>query len=271
MASMGSMVYATLALGAGVPLFLKAFRDLRLRQLIQNTPTARIRSMPMGLVEVEGVAVPRSTVVAPFSGRECVYWEVDIATQSRRHQWSIVHRNQSGQPFFVQDDTGLALVYPKGARGRVQHGVEETCLGLSLPDCYAQYLDEQKLAMRHVWRLSTLRFRERTIEADQKVFVFGTAEPRPQVLAISQDDEVEHLATGTDGARAERIRGLQQQSMGVIRQGQFERAFFLSQQSQQQLTLELGLSAWGGLIAGPALTLFGLGSWLVQLSQWKHN
>jgi len=272
MPSTNIMFYASLALGAGPFLFLKAFRELRLKTLIQNTPTARIRSMPMGLVEVEGKVVPRSHVVAPFSGRECVYWEVDIATRTRRNQWTIVHRNQSGQPFFVRDDTGLALVYPKGARGELRHGVEESCVGLSMPECYSSYMDEHKLAMRLMWRLSVLRFRERMLEENQTVFVLGTAEPRPQVMTVSQDAELELAATGTDGGRSQRIRELQHESVGIIRQGENERAFFLSQQSQSELTLQLGLSAWGGMLGGPALTLFGLATWLYALSHgWSFR
>src|SRR4029077_10618268 len=68
------------ALGAGPYLFYRGFRELRTRQLIPNTPRARIRSMAMGLVEIEGVAEPRSALVGPFSGRPCLYWQVDIAT-----------------------------------------------------------------------------------------------------------------------------------------------------------------------------------------------
>ena len=48
--------WAALALGAGPVLFWRGFRDLRTQRLIQNTPTARIRSMPMGLVEINGEA-----------------------------------------------------------------------------------------------------------------------------------------------------------------------------------------------------------------------
>src|SRR5690349_12440553 len=130
-------VYATLAATAGPVLFLRGFRDLRLRRLIRNTPPARIRSLPMGLVEVAGTAEARSTVIAPFSGRACVFWEVDISTTTRRNPWTVVHRNASGHPFYVRDETGLALVYPQGATCKLQRGVEEECSGLSLPECYA--------------------------------------------------------------------------------------------------------------------------------------
>src|SRR5439155_7853476 len=81
---------AALALGAGPWMFARAFRNLRTRRLIEDTPTAHIRSMAMGLVELQGDIVARSDHEAPFSGRACAYWEIDIATRTSRNGWSIV-------------------------------------------------------------------------------------------------------------------------------------------------------------------------------------
>lgn len=260
-------VYATLALAAGPVLFARAFRDFRTRRLIENTPTARIRSMAMGLVEIHGEVVERSEHLAPFSGRPCAYWQVEIATRSRRNGWTVVHRAASGSPFFVRDETGLALVYPKDAECRVMQPVEETCSGISLPDCYANYMDEHQLMFRHVWRLSTLRFRERVLEEGQRVFVMGTAAPRPQVLEVSQ--EVPE-ATGTDGPHERHIRTLQEEAVGSIRRGENERVFIISQQSERELTLGLSLKAWAELIGGPVLTVAGLAYWLATLASRGH-
>jgi hypothetical protein len=245
-------------------MFLRAFRDLRTRRLIENTPTARIRSMAMGLVEIDGQVVPRSEHMAPFSGRPCAYWELDIATRGRNNSWNVVHRNASGSPFFLRDETGLALVYPKGADVRVQSQVEETCLGINLPDCYVEYMDQQNLAFRHVWRLSSLRFRERLFEEGQRIYVLGTAMPRPQAMTVSQDDVLE--ATGTDGPHERHIRELQHAASGVVRLGESEKVFIISQQSEREVTFMLGLRGWAEMLGGPALTLFGLGYWLMFLA-----
>jgi len=256
--------WAALSLGAGPWLFLRSFRDLRTRRLIQNTPTARIRSMPMGLVEVGGQAVPRSELVAPFSGRPCAYWQVDIATRSRRNAWTVVHRNASGDPFFLRDDTGVALVYPADATVKLNFQLEEECNGFSLPEVYAQYLHEQRLRGGALWRMGAMRFRERVLEADQRVFVLGTAMPRPQAVVISMDDEIE--ATGTDDRSARRLQSLDHEVHAVIRRGENERTYIISQQSERELTTQLGLRATAELVGGPALTLFGLAYWLQALS-----
>jgi hypothetical protein len=256
--------WATLALGTGSVMFWRSFRDLRMQRLIQNTPTSRIRSMSMGLVEIDGEASPRSVLTAPFSGRPCAYWQVDIATRSRRSGWQVVHRNASGNPFFLRDETGVALVYPQGATARLNFQVEEECLGMSLPDVYAEYLKERRPAGHELWRLGSLRFRERTLEAGQRIYVLGTAMPRPQSVAISMDDELE--ATGTDDRRAHRLHSLDHEARAVIRRGENESTYIISQQSERELTMQLGLRATARLIGGPALTLFGLAYWLHALS-----
>ena len=196
-------VYATLAALAGPIMFYRGFRDLRTRRLIQNTPTARIRSMAMGLVEVHGVVLERSRIRSPFTGRECAYWEVDIAIRGRRNTgWRTVHRACSGNPFFLDDGTGIALVYPTGSQCTIPASAEEECVGFGVPDMYADYMKRAGLWQRHMWRLAPLRFRERTLEEGVEVFILGSAEPRTQSLTISDPDEepVVQQAPGTDGA-----------------------------------------------------------------------
>jgi len=100
------------------------------------------------------------------------------------------------------------------------------------------------------------------------VFVLGTAVPRPQEMSVSQDVEVE--ATGTDGPHERRLRELQQQTSGIVRLGDSEKVFIISQQSERDLTLVLGLRAWAEMLGGPVLTLGGLGYWLLFLANRGH-
>lgn len=269
MSSASLPAFATLALATGPVLFWRSFRHLRTRRLMQNTPTARIRSMAMGLVEINGQIVARSAQTAPFSGRPCAYWEIDIATRTRRSGHSIVHRNASGAPFFLRDDTGLAMVYPKGASCTINFGLEEECLGLSLPDVYADYLNEQRLGRSALWRLGMLRFRERVLEEGQQVYVLGSAAPRGQSVSISESEAF--AATGTDDQRGRRVQTLTEESVATLRRGEHESTFIISQQSERDLSTQLGLKASLELIAGPALTLLGLGYWLYVLQSGRFD
>ena len=258
-------VWATVGLAAGPWMYWRGFRTLRTRQLIANTPTARIRSMAMGLVELSGAVEPRSTVTAPFSGKACAYWQVDIAVQDKRG-W----RTTTG-PFYLSDETGVALVYPHGSSCTINYGTEEHCAGLMLPPCYADYMNAHASLVGSLARLGTLRFRERVLEAGQRVFVMGTAMPRSQARAVSQDaEEMTLQATGTDGPVATRRTKLDHEVVGVVRQGENERTFIISQDSEKGLMLSLGAHALLQLVGGPVLTLLGLGYWLMTLSSGRR-
>ncbi len=285
-------VLAAMALFSGPVMFARGFRDLRTRRLIRNTPTARIRSMAMGLVEVSGAVISRSRVRAPFSGRECAYWEVDISIRmGRRGGYRSVHRNSSGNPFYVDDGTGIALVYPSGSQCRTPVACEEECFGLTLPEPYSGYLAGQRLWQRQLWRMSSIRFRERMLEEGQRVYVLGTAVPRAASRDISQPvwveaaaaaaAEPELRATGTDGAFAsfggrparntsnhgpERMKELHGRTAAVIRRGEQESTFIISTESELALEISYGASTLLHLFGGPMLTIMGLGYWIHALA-----
>ena len=265
--------WATVLLVGGPVLFLHGFRDLRIRRLIRDTPTARIRSMAMGLVELNGTVAPRSSLAGPFSGRPCAHWEVDISVpRDRGRGWQVVHRNRSGNPFYLRDETGVALVYPQGSDCRINHGVSEVTGGLGVPECYSRYMEEQGLRMRRLWQVGSMRFRERLLEEGQQVYLLGRAEPRAQSVAVSGD---ELQSTGTDGGpvapamRAERLAGLDHEVAAVVRRGERDPVFLISQQSEREIAFTLGWKATAELVAGPAMTMLGVGYWLYTMSRWQ--
>lgn len=250
------------ALGAGSWFFWKGMRSLRLVRLIENTPTARIRSMAMGLVEVKGHVRPRSAVTAPFSGRPCAYWQVDVSVKGRGRSWTVVHRNASGQPFFLEDETGAALVFPKGADCRIRFRIEEEVFGLQPPSPYAEYLHTHGSFMTAAARLSMMRFRERTLEEGMEAYVLGTAEPRAQARVVSGGEDSEP----DESLGADLRRRLDEEHTAVIRQGEHERTFIISQDQERDLTTVLRIKAAAMILGGPPLALAGLGYWLLVLA-----
>jgi hypothetical protein len=257
-------VAAGIALVAGPLVFIRGFRTMRTRRLIANTPTSHIRSMAMGLVEINGNAEPRSRVTAPFSGHDCLYWEVEIAAEGRRG-WSVIHRNQSGQPFFIQDGTGAALVYPHGARCTIAFSSEEIIPGMELPEAYADYMKANVSAFQMMSRLGQLRFRERVIEEGSRLFVLGTATPRAQEQVVAEGELLQ--ATGTTDVRAiPRREVLDQETVAVVRRGENESTFIISQESGKTVEADLGFRQFFQLTGGPIITLFGLAYWLAAWS-----
>ena len=258
------------AVGFGAYGFVLGFQALRMKRVIHDTPTARIRSLAMGLVELQGRVRARSRMSGPFSGRPCAWWEVELQTLRRSknglRQWGTVHKEHSGRPFYLEDETGTALLYPDGSRVNAGSHVEEETHGFGVPEPYASYMSERDLPLRGLWSLGPMRFRERMLEEGTAVYVLGRAHPKPHAVAVSQDDEVALEATGTDAIGAAHVRHFDGACSAVIRRGPHDPAFLISDRSEKTMSMEYGFKAFGGLVGGPLLTLFGL--WcLIELAK----
>ena len=113
-------------LGGGVVFFF-GFNKMRRVKLIHDTPSSKVRSIAMGLVEVHGFAEPQQILITPFSKNECVYYKYVIKEYQRRtstdskgrshtsYSWNTVGGGEKRIPFFASDDTGRVLVNPEGA------------------------------------------------------------------------------------------------------------------------------------------------------------
>ncbi len=65
-----AMVFAI----GGVSWFFEGIALLRIKRVIENLPTSKILSMPMGLVEVKGKAKWKEKLYSPISETPCVYY-----------------------------------------------------------------------------------------------------------------------------------------------------------------------------------------------------
>jgi hypothetical protein len=254
-------VVSAFAMGAGGFAFFHGFRALRLQQLIRSTPTAKVRSLAIGLVELQGALKSRSRTRGPFTDRDCVWWEVELQTlrdsNKGARQWHTVHKESSGHPFYLDDGTGAAMIYPQGAEIRAGDVVSEETGGFGVPEPYASFMETRALAMRKLWSIGPMRFRERVLEEGRAVFVFGRAEPRARAVEISMDDEALE-ATGTDAIGAKYVRMNDGRCSAVIRKGPRDPALLISDKSEKSMSTEYGLKAFGGLVGGPLLAMFGL-------------
>lgn len=254
-------VIPLVALIAGPWAFVAGFRALRIKRLIESTPTSNLRSVAMGLVEVQGAAGVRSRNEAPFSGVSCAYWEIEIQTrssQSRNGQiWQTVHRDRSGHPFYLRDATGVALVYPQGALCRTRFAIDQQTQGPGVPEPYASYLAHCGRPMARLWAFGPMRFRELRLDDGQAAFVLGHATPPPRAVEVNLSDDA-LAATGTDAVGASRVQEGDAHLSAVIRRGSGDPVFIISEQSEKSMTLEYGLKAFAGAIGGPLITLFGV-------------
>lgn len=102
------------------------FHYLKRARLIEDTPTSKIRSAAQGYVEIVGTVSPLKNreLVAPLSGRACVWYSYKIQRQQRsgrNNNWSTVEEGVSDQRFVIRDDTGVCVIQPKGAEVTTAH------------------------------------------------------------------------------------------------------------------------------------------------------
>lgn len=105
--------------------FHAIWRNWSRARLIEDTPTARIRSAPQGYVELEGEAglLPGPPIVAPLTGRQCVWYRYRIEHEERsfdskgrsRSHWRTLDSGTSEGLFEVDDGTGRCVIDPDGA------------------------------------------------------------------------------------------------------------------------------------------------------------
>jgi hypothetical protein len=100
----------------GIGCFFGGFNLFLLKRRIENTPTSRIRSLAMGMVEIHGRARRQYALVSPMTQIPCVYYRIRRYRRNERSNWKLTSDTNSGHvPFMIEDETGQVSVNPFGA------------------------------------------------------------------------------------------------------------------------------------------------------------
>ena len=120
---------------AGVVGLVAGFTGLRRYRLIEDVPTARVRSAPQGYVELIGTAaaMPGEPIIAPLTQTQCCWYAYSIEERSGKN-WHSVQRGTSDGLFLLHDETGDCVIDPEGAEVDSSHSKTwfggESSLGL---------------------------------------------------------------------------------------------------------------------------------------------
>jgi hypothetical protein len=280
---------------AGCFFFAKGFAVWRRKRTVEDTPRARVRSMALGRVALEGKAVPWvSGLRAPLSGVECCWYRFLVEEERRsgksRQWYTVAHGDSSEWPFYLADETGRVLVQPKGARMVVTNDLHQTNpdLGGDIGARLAQLgVDPTSfLGFQRPVRVSEARL----VQGDV-VYVLGVAQTRPslhderraalqqRLTALKSDrDAMKRLDTDGDGVvSAEEWEVARQTLVGetdaapaedrvvVARSPSGQEPFLISDRAEAALARSLGWQAWGSVVGGAVLALGSLWALLDRL------
>ncbi|NIA04031.1 MAG: hypothetical protein GWP09_01645, partial [Nitrospiraceae bacterium] len=127
--SVGGLVLISIAMFVvSIILFILGFKKMHRYQLVADTPTSKVRSIAMGLVEVKGEAEAKQYLKSPFSKDSCIYYKYKIYEYSehlshddngKTYSWDPVGSGEKRVPFFLKDATGSVLIDPTKAEFKV--------------------------------------------------------------------------------------------------------------------------------------------------------
>jgi len=195
----GSVLYLPALFALGAWLFRKGLVGLRDALQAAGTPTARVSSAPMGLVELEGRALTEQPLPAGVSGCPSVWWDVGVDAWYSKgrgkggHWRQVMARHGGNGALILEDATGRVPVWLGDADLLLKVHTWESGND-PLPARGHTLLDGTAFA----WHGSSrLRVRERRMEAGGPIYVLGTL------------DEARHLpAAGEERGLARLMRAL---------------------------------------------------------------
>jgi len=237
---------------AGIGLFFQGFRLLQRRRLILDTPFSKIRSAPMGLVEINGLAIGPYTMVAPITSRPCYYYRTLVwewKQSGKNKQWVKVAGECMHVPFFVDDNTGRLLVDPRGADLDLHRDFEqEFCDGFFTTKSPAPPGVTNFLSRHGIVTSNKIKVEEFCIKPKNSLFILGTLAENPGPALTStpvQELETIHSAGSISFSTGPISFSTGSSGMGNIDVGQLARHLVgspLAAQTQVHLTTDVQAS-----------------------------
>ncbi len=133
MAVLHFAIFATVFSVLTLYFFYLIWRNLHRARIIEDTPTALVRSAPQGYIELEGAGrtLADEPVMAPLTKTPCVWFRFKIEKEKNSSnsgsRWADVESGSSEAPFLFYDTTGECLVDPRKAE--VTPGVKKVWYG----------------------------------------------------------------------------------------------------------------------------------------------
>jgi hypothetical protein len=179
-------LWATVGAVGGLILFYRGFHILKRKRLILNTPTSKIRSASLGLVEVSGLAVGPYVIQAPVTSKACYYYRTiawELQKSGKNQEWKKVADESLHVPFYLDDGTGQLMVNPQGAETDLHRDFHEEYSNSffateDMPQAVRGFLLRYGVSGEH-----KVRIEEYCVKPKNALFILGTLSENPGVEA----------------------------------------------------------------------------------------
>lgn len=233
-----------LGLIAGPALLYLGFNNWHLKRLIENTPTSKIRSIAMGLVEIYGtVSQPlKEFLKTPFTNQHAAHYYYKIEklqkTKNGSH-WTTIKKGQASTQFYLKDNTGSVLVDPTEATIDILPTYQKTTSQLTtLPPAIQQFCAANNVSLNTFFGFGrTLRFSEYALAHNDKAYILGTAGDNPYKAEATAQQNTEDIM-------------IQKGNHGV---------FYIYNQPEKTILQWITIKAYGGVYGGTITFLASLG------------
>ncbi len=178
-------ILSSIAIAGGLYFFFFGFQLLARKRLLLTTPTSKIRSAALGLVEVNGMPTGPYTMSAPITGKPCFLYRTTAWQQrdGKKQEWEKVADETLHLPFFIDDATGQLLIEPLGADLDLHRDFREEYAA----SFFSSNLDDVPprvsvfLSRHGIVPARRLRIEERSIKPEDALFIAGTLSENPGV------------------------------------------------------------------------------------------
>jgi hypothetical protein len=178
-------ILSLIAIAGGLYFFVLGFKLLARRRLLLTTPSSKVRSAALGLVEVSGMAAGPHTMPAPITGQPCFLYHTTAWQQraGKKQEWQKIADETLHLPFFIDDGTGQLLIEPLGADLDLRRDFREEYVS----SFFSSNLDGVPprvsvfLSRHGIVPARRLRIEERLIRPEDALFIAGTLTENPGV------------------------------------------------------------------------------------------
>ena len=287
-----SPIFPALVFLVGVVLFIVGFRSYREYRIMADTPQIPVRSVPMGLVHVQGKSTGGAPLTSPLTRVSCYYYEVKVekrVKRDNREEWETTSTEKVESPFYLEDESGKILVNPQNAEfdvprtfmgelrpkallsvGRSSRSFDES-LGVPAPtdEHLRAYLTGQSSSARAALQSSSVpgaKAMDKALAVAQKIQALGVSvgaggismDFGAHTYRLTETCLVAGRSCNVLGTCTENPSPADENDRNLIKRGENEKTFLITTKSEKQIEKSLRFRAFLLVLLGAALIVGGV-------------